>query len=294
MITMKNRKEFIADGDMYDTIARITQEYAQEVMARDGDLEWITICEAGNNPEPIRALVSRRLVEDESKLDREPTYVDARRKRRGSRSVTCDSDVSQCVVIVVTILGKVRAGVFSRQHLLTSGLECSTAVPIVQEAAKRGMIMVVVDPNVHGDRLGMSTFEKSMARLFRRWEHASEEKTPPLSQRDLYVLSHSQSGAQLARYLLEKSEKYIPHLRAVAFTDSTHNIQWAKSKEIKQLKDFLESDDCIYFRCSKDENNDPLLNPLSSLGEEVETDEFWKHRFGNIKTLCAGSDLEAL
>jgi hypothetical protein len=278
MITMKNRKEFIADGDMYDAIARVTQEYAQEVMAKDGDLEWVTICEAGNNPEPIRALVSRRLVQDESRLDHEPT------------------------LLIATGKGKVRAGVFSRQHLLLSGLECSTAVPIVREAHKRNMLMVLVDPNVHGDRMGMMTFEKSMERMFRRWESNHDIGTnnkgaappPPLTQKDLFVLSHSQSGAQLTRYLLDKSDYYIPHLRAVAFTDSTHNIQWAKSKNLDRLKEFLESDDCLYFRCAKNTCNDPLLKPLSSLGDVVETDEFWKHRFGNIRTVCAGTSEHSL
>ncbi|KAG7365307.1 hypothetical protein IV203_038510 [Nitzschia inconspicua] len=271
MITMNNRKEFIADGDMYDAIARVTQEYAQEIMARDGDLEWMTIDEAGNNPEPIRALASKRLIEDESMLDRGPT------------------------LLIATGKGKVRAGIFSRQHLLMSGLECSTALPIVWEARKRNMMVVMVDPNVHGDRLGMTTFEKSMGRLFRRWEsNENVTSSPLLSQRDLFVLSHSQSGAQLARYLLDKSEHYIPHIRAVAFTDSTHNIQWAKSKNVAGLREFLESDDCIYFKCSKDSNNDPILNPLSSVGKEVETDDFWKHRFGNIKTLCAGTSEHAL
>jgi hypothetical protein len=271
MITATNRKEFIADGDMYDAIARITQEYAQEIMARDGELQWATVCEAGNNPEPVRALVSRELLQDETIMDREPT------------------------LLIATGKGKVRAGIFSRQHLLTSGLECSTAVPIVREAKKRNMLVVIMDPNVHGDRFGMMTFEKTMGYIFRHWEAADVKgNNPPLSQRDLFVLSHSQSGAQLARYLLDKAEFYIPHLRAVAFTDSTHNIQWAKTKNFHELKDFLESDDCVYFRCSKGHSNDPLLNPLTSLGEEVDTDDFWKHRFGNIRTLCAGTSEHSL
>ena len=151
MITTKNRKEFIADGDHYDAIARIIQEYAQEVMIRDGNLQWTTIEQAGNNNEPIRALVSSRITEDESRLDKEPT------------------------LLIATGKGKVRAGVFSRQHLMTSGLECSTAVPIVREAKKRGMNIVMVDPNVHGDRLGMVTFEKSMGKLFRRWENINSD-----------------------------------------------------------------------------------------------------------------------
>jgi hypothetical protein len=271
LITMKNRKEFVADGDMYDHVARLCQEYAQTVMIQEGDLEWVTVCEAGNNAEPIRALVSSALSKDEASLDKVPT------------------------LLIATGKGKVRAGIFSRQHLLMSGMECSTALPIVREARKRNMNVVMVDPNVHGDRLGMVTFEKSMARIFRRWE--SEEEVisssdhPPLANRDLFVLSHSQSGAQFARYLLEKSNHYVPHIRAVAFTDSTHNIQWAR--ENKDLHQLLQSDNCVYFKCSKDSPKE-VLAPLETTGEDVETDHFWEHRFGTIKTKCAGTTEHSL
>lgn len=276
MITMKNRKEFIADGDMYDHVARLCQEYAQTVMIEEGGLEWVTVCEAGNNAEPIRALVSTALSKDETNLDKVPT------------------------LLIATGKGKVRAGIFSRQHLVMSGMECSTALPIVREANKRNMNVVMLDPNVHGDRLGMVTFEKSMARLFRRWESspADEEEVssspdqPPLANRDLFVLSHSQSGAQFARYLLEKSNHYVPHIRAVAFTDSTHNIQWAR--ENKDLHQLLQSDNCVYFKCSKEEAPKEVLSPLETTGEDVETDHFWEHRFGRIKTKCAGTTEHSL
>jgi hypothetical protein len=59
------------------------------------------------------------------------------------------------------------------------------------------MNVIMLDPSVHGDRLGMIAFEKSMARLFRRWEEdeTCSSAEPPLENRDLFVLSHSQSGA---------------------------------------------------------------------------------------------------
>jgi hypothetical protein len=273
MVTEKNRREFIADGDMYDAVARAAMEFAQSVMIREGQLGWVTIAEAGNNPEPIRALASTRIMEDPTRLDTEPT------------------------LLIATGKGKVRAGIFSRQHLLLSGLECSTAASVVREARKRRMNVLILDPNVHGERQGMITFEKSMGHLFRRWEESEggsdspHPGKPPLPRGGLYVLSHSQSGAQFARYLLEKSEYYLPHVRAVAFTDSTHNLQWAKSKE--DLRHFLESDKCVYFKCAKDSNED-TLKALPSIGEVVDTDDAWKRRFGNIKTLCAGTSEHSL
>ena len=268
MITQENRNEYIADGDMYDAVARICQEYAQEVMIREGDLEWAIVDEAGNNPEPIRALVSKSMSEDDSILDRKPT------------------------LLIVTGKGKVRAGIFSRQHLLTLGMECSTALPMVKEAQKRNMNVVILDPNVHGDRLGMITFEKSMARLFRRWEQdeVSDISRSPFVNRDFFVLSHSQSGAQLARYLLEKSQHYVPHIRAIAFTDSTHNIAWTRDNE--ELHSLLQSEICAYWKVSNEQNE--ILTPLPSVGRQLETDEVWEDRFGRISTRCAGTSEHSL
>jgi len=297
MITLTNRKEFIADGAMYEIVCRLAMEYSQEVMIRDGQMEWVTIAQDQvvddnqSSMEPIRALVSTRLVEDESKLDQEPT------------------------LLIVTGKGHVRAGVFSRQHLLTSGLECSSAVQFVREAQKRTMNLIVLDPNARGDRFGMITFEKSMTHLFRRWEkekkevstHDKASSTLEQRQQNLHVLSHSQSGAQFVRYLLDKSECYLSRIGAVAFTDSTHNIQWTKLKNQDALKHLLESEKSIYFKRSdktyaskslgKDtmvSSTDYVLKPVSSIGQVVDTDEFWKHRFGNIKTLCAGTSEHSL
>jgi hypothetical protein len=264
IITAQNRKEFIADGDMYDAIASVCQEYAQDVMLKEGNLEWVTISEAGDNTEPIRAIVSSSINTDEDALDNTPT------------------------LLIATGKGKVRAGIFSRQHLLLSGMECSTALPIVREAKKRKMNIVMLDPNVHGDRLGMVTFEKSMAKLFQRWEEEDiSSDVPPLGKRDLFVLSHSQSGAQFARYLLDKSKHYVPHIRAIAFTDSTHNIQWARQD--KDLHQLLESEKSVYFKVSKEDSESSLLTPLDSLGRELDTDDKWQDRFGRISTRCAGT-----
>lgn len=279
MITSTNRKEFIADGAMYDIICRLAMEYSQEVMMRDGGMEWVTIPQDQNvednksSTEPIRALVSTRLVEDESKLDEEPT------------------------LLIVTGKGHVRAGVFSRQHLLTLGLECSSAVPFVREARKRNMNLIALDPNAHGDRVGMVTFEKSMSHLFRRWEKVEViQKVSSISEKkpkNLYMLSHSQSGAQFMRYLLMKSECYLPYIGAIVFTDSTHNIQWTKRKNQHALDSLFESEKSVYFRRS-DNTMNYILNPFSSIGQVIDTDEFWKHRFGKIKTLCAGTSEHSL
>ncbi|CAJ1966669.1 unnamed protein product [Cylindrotheca closterium] len=270
MITSENRKEFIADGDMYDALAHACQECAQDVMMNVGDLEWVDVCEAGNNAEPIRAIVSKAINADKEAIDKTPT------------------------LLIATGNGKVRAGIFSRQHLICNGMECSTALPIVREACRRKMNVIMLDPNVHGDRLGMITFEKSMAKVFKSWEDETcSADRPPLGSRDLYVLSHSQSGAQFAGYLLDKSKHYLPHIRAIAFTDSTHNIRWAR--EDNNLLQLLESEKSVYFKVSKEGTSEnPSLGPLETLGTEIATDAQWQDRFGQIKTKCAGTTEHSL
>ena len=288
IITNENRKLFIADGDMYDAVARLCQEFAQDVMITEANLEWHTVCEQGKNAEPIRALVSKGFISNDEAIPHESGKAQ-------------HVPEAKPTLLIATGKGKVRAGIFSRQHLLISGVECSTALELCRDAVKRDMNVVMVDPNVHGDRLGMVTFEKSMAKVFHRWEqphnpdcHPSDR--PPFSSKDLYVLSHSQSGAQLARYLLDKSEHYVPHIRAVAFTDSTHNVQWTRGN--KELHDLLQSPICLYFKVSKDSNASPSrqkrLGRLDTAGKEVTTDDFFKHRFGRIKTLCAGTTEHSL
>ena len=48
IITKSNRKIFIADGEMYEQIVRLCQEYVQELMIKEGNLYWITVCNGHN------------------------------------------------------------------------------------------------------------------------------------------------------------------------------------------------------------------------------------------------------
>lgn len=277
-IKSDNRKLFIADGDMYDAVAKLCQENAHQVMQEQFGMVWEELCppdtkDDGAHPlkknkhEPIRALVNP--PEPEINLQR-PT------------------------LLIVTGKGKVRAGIFSRQHLLVSGMEASTALPFIQEAKLRKINLVIIDPNCHGDAMGMTTFQKSMEKAFCHWEEEREKDGANEDKkcRDLYIVSHSASGSHLVRYLLEKSKHYVPHIRAIAFTDATHNVQWARHRKNQPLVDLLESPACIYFRCS-DPNRDCNWAKHRA-GEEVPTDIHWQHRFGKIRTCWAGTNEHSL
>jgi hypothetical protein len=314
MINESNRKKFIADGNFYEEIARLCQEKAHELMCEEGNLEWVTISEdeTGQGKEPIRALVNcnHPLIRNKhSDSQQEGSVSDGEDSDSGCSEYRGPPLIGRPTLLIATGKGKVRAGIFSRQHLMCSGVESATALPIVREAVMRKLNVVIVDPNVHGDSLGMVTFEKTMAGLFGLWESgdgneksddennqkASEEcaQVKPLQSRDLYILSHSASGSQLARYLLDKSSSYLPHIRAIAFTDSTHNVQWCKTAENQDLYRKLQSPECVYFRCAS-VPRDGKEWYLHSAGEPIQTDTFWQHRFGKIKTYWAGTNEHSL
>eukprot|EP00521_Asterionellopsis_glacialis_P009424 CAMPEP_0195287890 /NCGR_PEP_ID=MMETSP0707-20130614/4773_1 /TAXON_ID=33640 /ORGANISM="Asterionellopsis glacialis, Strain CCMP134" /LENGTH=838 /DNA_ID=CAMNT_0040347695 /DNA_START=28 /DNA_END=2544 /DNA_ORIENTATION=+ len=276
LITTENRRVYISDGRLFDEIARLCQEVAQTVMQEEGDLEWVTICDQGENP--IRALIhnDHHLV---SPLVGE-----------GGHDSDSDSDHHdpKPTLLITTGKGKVMAGIFSRQHLMTSGIETSTALPMVREAMQRNMNIAILDPNARGERMGMVTYEKSLGVLFGHWEDDTHDYHH--RKHDLYVLAHSASGAQLVRYLLDRCEYYLPRIRAIAFTDSTHSIQWTRNDA--NLKNLLESSACVYVK-SANQNRDTDWERHKP-GDDVETDSFWKHRFGSVKTMWAGTHEHSL
>ena len=50
----------------------------------------------------------------------------------------------------------VSSGIFSRRFLMTLGLVEGTCIQYVKEAKKRGMGIVIFDPNVNSEREGMA------------------------------------------------------------------------------------------------------------------------------------------
>ena len=322
-ITDQNRTEYIANGEMYELVSRFVQEYAHDIMIQEGNLTWIdiedepvldrnshtrnrddthstatesTTTHSTNETRPIRCLISRD----------HPCLL----KKSGS-SHDNDDKAHRPTLLICTGRGKVRAGIFSRHHLICTGLERSTAIPFVHEAIHRNVHVILVDPNVNGETHGFTTFTKSMNFLQSYYDsNVPDDKNESMNHidsnresipknpccRDIYILSHSASGGHLVRYFLDKCHtRYIRNVRAIAFTDSTHSIQWAKSTDQAYLYDLLQSLYCIYFRCSSstrdtiagDGDSKWYLHPA---GEVVQTDSFWRHRFGAVRTVWAGTN----
>ena len=215
--------------------------------------------------EPIRALVGRCKSGNETDNQTNDTFL------------------------VSTGKGKVSAGIFSRQHLLTTGLEPSTALPLLREARSRGMNCVVIDPNARGDRVGMETFQESVRSLFQQADCSAEVEDaiiPATNDGHIYVLAHSAAGGQLVRYLLDKNQSaLLPRIRSITFTDSTHSVQWLKKHP--HISSFIQSSKALYVRSANPMRDDGWEN--AKPGDECDKDHFWSHRFGQIKTVWAGT-----
>ena len=249
--------------------------------------------------EPIRALVGRQSgVGTDAK--RRDTFLVATGKgkvRAGERTRLLRSSVSSlesCNRHANSFSSFVILGIFSRHHLLTTGLEAATALPLLCEARDRGMNCVLIDPNARGDRHGMATFEVSMRRLFfepppsvKEGDRCSEgeetiAKEAVLPEGAIDVLAHSAAGGQLVRYFMQRED--FSRIRGVAFTDSTHSVQWLKKHA--QLSSFVQSPNALYVKSA---------NPMrdhgwkqASAGDACPRDDFWIHRFGSVRTVWAG------
>ena len=296
-ITNENRRKFIADGKMYDALADLCQSAAQEIMAEACDLVWVTVCDGKGG-----GLSARRLDEQSSNLSSDSKSVrDWPRDDEGNiivrepiralvgrcKSGNVNGNQTNDTFLVSTGKGKVSAGIFSRQHLLTTGLEPSTALPLLREARSRGMNCVVIDPNARGDCVGMETFQESVRSLFQQECSAEvEDAIIPANDGHIYVLAHSAAGGQLVRYLLDKNQSaLLPRIRSITFTDSTHSVQWLKKHP--HLASFIQSSKALYVRSANPMRDDGW--ETAAPGDECDKDHFWSHRFGQIKTVWAGT-----
>jgi len=285
LITINNRSTFIADEDMYEEVVRLCQEYAQDLIQEEADLHWITVCEDKAKGRPIRALVHEDYKEQLSL--KELVVFDDLNRNSGKPCTILPN-----TLLITTGRGKVRAGIFSRQHLLVSGIETSTCLASVREAHKRGMRVVILDPNARGERCGMDTYEQSLQVIFGGDIYQeSVPESPSIQQRDqnssLYIFAHSASGSQLTRHLINDGSYLMQHLRAIVFTDSSHTIQWLK--KYPEVSSFLQSSSSLYVRSANENRDNNWEKRVPGERCETEKDHCWKHRFGDIPTIWAGT-----
>ncbi|CAB9517739.1 Mpv17 / PMP22 family [Seminavis robusta] len=316
LVTPENHLQFIPDGKFYDELARFCMEYSQQIMLEEADLEWVPIPtnsttvlddkaeeEENDNKCKYNAMVSRSYME--------------RRRQRQSGACSAESKEKQKTLVIITGKGQVHAGIFSRRHLLVTSMEAATSLPFTRGAQERGMGIIMLDPNALGYRMGMDVVENSLKYLFLEDGACNDEE-------EIYVLGHSMAGAQIVRFFTSNScshsrpatpsssvsdgtssaaangvttsdkttaeeggiARLLKKIRAVAFTDSNHNINWTKRHP--ELTEVLTGPKSLYIKSHK------VHEKAKSLGEKHHDCQFWRHRFGDIKTLWAGTHEHAL
>jgi len=318
-VTGDNRRSYISDGTMYDAVSNLVQSAAQEIMAETFDLVWVTICDGKGGGDVAQQHQQQQKEDPQSASasnSRSKSTKDWPRDENGDiivkepiRALVSrqqqEEHRPQETFLIATGKGKVRAGIFSRHHLLTTGLEPSTAWPLIYEAKNRGMNCVIIDPNARGDIVGMDTFKVSIRGLFEEQNNTSKEDEtvstanhetraiiPSNIDSSIYILAHSAAGGQLVRYLLDqqKDAPLISRIRCLAFTDSTHSIQWLKKHP--HISSLIQSSNAVYVRSSNKMRDDDWDKVVA--GDVCPKDHFWSHRFGEIRTVWAGTTEHSL
>ncbi len=293
-ITMENRQRYIADGPMYDTVVRMCQEYAQDLMQHAGSLAWVSVCEDERKGNPIRMLVDYDYPIHRGRCARQAT----------ANEYHASSQCTKPTLLITTGNGKVRGGIFSRQHLLVSSIESSTALPMVLDAKRRNLRIAILDPNARGDRNAMDTYEQSMEVLFgpspsssssnniNKCNPSDTHEADKNKEGDLYILAHSASGAQLTRYIQSDGHHLFRRIKSIAFTDSNHSIQWLLNEGHSHIATFYQSPSTVYIRSTNVSRDEGWRNHQA--GDAVKTDRHWHHRFGSVETVWAGTKEHSL
>jgi len=243
MVTEANRKEYIPDGRVFDEACLCSQDIAVEWLKRDFSLRSIALYNH-ETEEAVHALVS------------------------------ADYPENQQILLIIAGKGRSRAGILSVKHLMVSGFEKGSAVHSVLQAAKRGLAVVLLDPNARGVENGFDTVTRSLQQL-------------ALKGQRVYVHAHSAGGGFLVRHLLNDHD-LLDQIDAVIFTDSTHNIQWTRENEA--LLAFLSSKSCLYIKNNAERPSDTFSNHKNKpLGTPAAVTVHWQRRFGSIATVYAGT-----
>jgi hypothetical protein len=133
------------------------------------------------------------------------------------------------------------------------------------------------------------------------WSIFNKTQPPPQQQQEEssssnLLLQLQQQQKQNHRY--NQAISFLSKIRAVVFTDSTHNLQWTISAQNDILTQFLQSPTtclCIRNNTSKatgyggklDEATSTVCAPGTSATRDC--DHWWTHRFGTLPTVWAGT-----
>ena len=295
LVTTENRK-LIIPPKIYDRVARSAQEtVVTETLQRNMGLQHIEVFPG------VNALVSPNQSLSSS---------------AAAAAGEAEASPAASTLLVINGRGIARAGILSTRHTLESGVEKGSAVVHVSNAIERGMSVVCLDSNAQGPSLGLETVCRSLS---------SRALQPYLHNHHLYVLCHSAAGGNFVQHLLRQQPEEqqrqrdniqeeqtngdsisklpmptIQQIRALVFTDSTHDLQWLSLRHNKGMVEFLQSSVCLYIRNNREHVGDTFgpAHRLRAAGEKFDCrdgkhgsdrSQRWMKRFGTISTVYAGT-----
>lgn len=286
MITTDNRKQTIPPR-IYDRVAQVAQQTVISWLEIDYNMHSLPLFTTtmNNEEKTVHALVSDPPPPSSSENDED----------------------DKGTVLIINGRGVAKAGILSTRHTIESGIEKGSAVLHVHHALERDMAVICLDSNALGSTNGLDTVCRSLS---------SEALKPYLSSnRSLYILCHSAAGGNLVQHLLKthhinnKSSNVngsdtatfsnkplftLKQIKALVFTDSTHDLQWLSLKQNPIMCDFLQCDSCLYIRNNREHisntfgpnhKDQPAGKPFSCHISNPQ----WLKRFGTIHTVYAGT-----
>jgi hypothetical protein len=270
VIHRDNQNDYLPKGPKFNTVSKICQPLVQRQLIQRYSLGVLPVNDPSDDVPPIHVLAT-------------PSYV---------------TDPTAPFLMIIPGKGDSRAGILSTKQIVLLGMEVGSAEFYLQKAStqKANMAVLLLDPNARGPEAGMSCLEVTLTALFGTNQQTCGDGVDN-KIRPLFILAHSAAGGYLVRYLLlgEYRRALRDNIRAICFTDSTHNIQRAKSEDpdtqqSTSLFQFLQSDCCLYIRNTATHPMDTFANSKDrKLGDTIPHDVHWERRFGTIPTVWAGT-----
>ena len=96
---------------------------------------------------------------------------------------------------------------------------------------------------------------------------------------------HNQTKSTDQNQVAEGRE-VLQQIQSIAFTDSNHNINWVKDNPT--VSDLLVGPKSLYIKSHR------VHQDARILGEAHHDCDFWKRRFGTVRTIWAGTNEHAL
>jgi len=161
--------------------------------------------------------------------------------------------------------GRIHSGIWSVGVCAFHGLKNGSVLPCVEDAQKRGMEVVILNPNDSRSRILSNRF-----REFGMISHSLavfEDFIIPGKPSNIYIICHSMGGECILSAIEKWPEFSINSIRAVAMTDACESLIRSENWKIEKWC----KNHCINWVCSSAPLNEPLCNGTSSIHRSAGT-----------------------